>query len=75
MYEMPLRGVVSLPHCPTTSILADILTKALRRISFQKFVELLGLAVATSGKSIMGGKRGRGKNDGRRLVVVDGKRI
>ena len=46
------RGIVSLTHCPTTSMPADILAKALGRILFQKFVELLGLAVATSGKSM-----------------------
>ena len=46
------RGVVSWMQCPTTSMPADILTKALGRILFQKFVELLGLAVATSGKSM-----------------------
>ncbi|CDF35378.1 unnamed protein product [Chondrus crispus] len=46
------RNVISLSHCPTTSMPADILTKALGRVLFQKFVELLGLAVATSGKSM-----------------------
>ena len=46
------RGVVSLTHCPTTSVPADILTKALGQILFQKFVEILGLAVATSSKSM-----------------------
>ncbi|CDF39892.1 unnamed protein product [Chondrus crispus] len=46
------RNVISLSHCPTTSMPADILTKALGRVLFQKFVELLGLAVATSDKSM-----------------------
>ncbi|CDF40674.1 unnamed protein product [Chondrus crispus] len=46
------RNVISLSHCRTTSMPADILTKALGRVLFQKFVELLGLAVATSGKSM-----------------------
>ena len=46
------REIVSLTHCPTTSMPADILTKALGRILFQKFVKLLGLAAATSSKSM-----------------------
>ncbi|CDF77556.1 Retrovirus-related Gag-Pol polyprotein [Chondrus crispus] len=41
------RNIVYLSHCPTTSMPADILTKALGRILFQKFVELLGLAVSS----------------------------
>ena len=46
------RGTVTLIHCPTTSMPADILTKPLGRILFQKFVQHLGLAMAAFGKSM-----------------------
>lgn len=46
------RQVVALKHCPTTEMPADILTKALGRTLFEKFVGLLGMANAGPPKSM-----------------------
>ena len=46
------KSIVSLRHCPTSAMPADILTKALGRILFQRFVKHMGLAVTTSSKSM-----------------------